>query len=294
MIPVVIDASAGAEIVTDTARGRALLRLLPSDVEGWVPQHFYAEVLGVLRHQSIFAKILTEEQAYVALGRLRRWHLRQAAVPPLLEAAWELRHNMRAADAMYVALGAVFLSDDHKLLNVPTFPPSIGVLRLPSAEPRGTGRRTGLIRDASLCDHMDRGDPDQQLTGNAVSPAHLLRSIRAQVAPADDRRPSQEVVGVLGDGDRAADQHKGEGRRLVVKGHGHARIALERPALARARSRVEHQIITVEGHPDGCDVRRSVTAQSAQLRGSCRQGGDELPPPRVTRDRQRPSAAERR
>ena len=104
MTPVVIDASAGAEIVTDTARGRALLRLLPTDAEGWVPQHFYAEVPGALRHQTVFANILTEDQTAVALGRLRRWHLHQAAVPPVLDAAWAFRHNLRAADAIYVAL----------------------------------------------------------------------------------------------------------------------------------------------------------------------------------------------
>jgi predicted nucleic acid-binding protein len=132
---VVIDASSGAEIVTDTARGRALLRLLPTDAEGWVPQHFYAEVLGVLRHQTVFAKILTEQQAAAALRRLQTWHVHQAAVPPLLDGAWAFRHNLRAADALYVVLalelGAALLSDDHKLLSSPTFPASIAVLRLP-------------------------------------------------------------------------------------------------------------------------------------------------------------------
>ena len=134
MTPVVIDASAGAEIVTDTARGRALLRLLPPDAEGWVPEHFFVEVLGVLRHQTLFAKILTDEQASVALRRLQRWHLRQAAVPPLLDDAWALRHNLRVADAVYVALadelGGALLSDDQKMLNAPTFPSSVQVLRL--------------------------------------------------------------------------------------------------------------------------------------------------------------------
>jgi hypothetical protein len=43
MTPVVIDASAGAEIVTDTRRGNALLRLLPQDADPWVPEHFFAE-----------------------------------------------------------------------------------------------------------------------------------------------------------------------------------------------------------------------------------------------------------
>jgi predicted nucleic acid-binding protein len=133
--PVVIDASAGAEIITDSARGRALLRLLSNDAEGWVPQHFYVEVLGVLRHQTLFARTLTEDQARVALGRLRSWHLKQAAVPPLLELAWSLRHNLRSADAVYVSLasvlGGVLMSDDHKLLNAPTFPPTVRTLRLP-------------------------------------------------------------------------------------------------------------------------------------------------------------------
>ena len=112
-----------------------MLRLLPVDAEGWVPQHFYAEVLGVLRHQAVFAKVLTEAQATVALGRLRRWHLHQAGVPSLLDTAWSFRHNMSAADALYVALavelGAAFLSDDHKLLNSSAFPATVGVLRLP-------------------------------------------------------------------------------------------------------------------------------------------------------------------
>jgi hypothetical protein len=48
MTPVVIDASAGAEIVTDARRGTVLLRLLPQDADPWVPEHFFAEVLAVI------------------------------------------------------------------------------------------------------------------------------------------------------------------------------------------------------------------------------------------------------
>jgi predicted nucleic acid-binding protein len=45
---------------------------------------------------------------------------------------------MTTADAIYIALakelgGAPFLSDDHKLMNAPTFPTDITVLRLPVA-----------------------------------------------------------------------------------------------------------------------------------------------------------------
>ncbi|MCB0957245.1 MAG: type II toxin-antitoxin system VapC family toxin [Ilumatobacteraceae bacterium] len=135
MTRVVIDASAGAEIVTATARGRALARVLPSDAELWVPEHFYVEVLGVLRHQSVIARTISPDRAELAVDRLRRWHLRQAAVAPLVLAAWSRRHNMSAADAVYVALaeqvGAALLTDDHRLTGAPTFPMNVAVLQLP-------------------------------------------------------------------------------------------------------------------------------------------------------------------
>ncbi len=52
MTAVVIDASAGVEIVAGTRRGRALARLLPVGAVGWVPEHFYPEVLAVLSDSS--------------------------------------------------------------------------------------------------------------------------------------------------------------------------------------------------------------------------------------------------
>lgn len=135
MTRVVIDASAGAEIVTATARGRALARLLPSNAELWVPEHFYVEVLGVLRHQSIITNIIDAARADQAVDRLHRWHLRQAAVAPLILPAWSQRHNMSVADAIYVALadqlGAALLTDDHRLVGAPTFPSGVTVLQLP-------------------------------------------------------------------------------------------------------------------------------------------------------------------
>jgi predicted nucleic acid-binding protein len=45
---VVIDASAGVEMVAGTRRGAAPAKLLSAEAEGWVPEHFYAEVLAVL------------------------------------------------------------------------------------------------------------------------------------------------------------------------------------------------------------------------------------------------------
>ena len=136
MTLVVIDASAGVEIVCDTRSGRALARLLPAGAEGWVPEHFYSEVLGVLRWQLLGQK-LSESQASVAVGRLRGWHLRHASVAPLVQAAWSYRHNLTAAAALYVVLaeqlGASLLTDDHRLTRAPTFPLHVTVLQLPAS-----------------------------------------------------------------------------------------------------------------------------------------------------------------
>lgn len=134
MSSVVIDASAGVEIVAETRRGRALARLVPAGSEGWVPEHFYAEVLGVLRRRFLIEAKLTESQATASVARLGSWHLHRASVAPLVPAAWRYRHNMTAADALYVALaeelGADLLTDDHRLAEAPTFPPGVNVLRL--------------------------------------------------------------------------------------------------------------------------------------------------------------------
>jgi predicted nucleic acid-binding protein len=132
---VVIDASAGVEIILDTHRGRALATLIPGGSEAWVPEHFIVEVLGGLRRQLLIEKMITDAQASTGRNRLRNWHLRRAAVRALGDDAWGYRHNIAMADAVYVALtdhlGAALLTDDHKLVSAPTFPRHINVLSLP-------------------------------------------------------------------------------------------------------------------------------------------------------------------
>ncbi len=133
MTLVVIDASASVEMVCDTRRGRALARLLPVGAEGWVPEHFYA---GGPRRAALAA---SRSKALRVPGdrRLGGWHLRHASVAPLVQAAWNYRHNLTAADALYVALaeqlGASLLTDDHRLAQAPTFPSHVPVLRLPAS-----------------------------------------------------------------------------------------------------------------------------------------------------------------
>ena len=134
MTRVVIDASAGAELVARSLRGRRLRMLIPDDAEEWVPEHFYVEVLSFIRRRAVVEQLLTDSDAATQLQRLRSWPLRRASVEPLVEAAWSLRHNMSVADALYVALadhlGAALLTDDVRLVNSPAFPRSVHPLIL--------------------------------------------------------------------------------------------------------------------------------------------------------------------
>jgi len=130
--PVVIDASAGVELIADTTRGRALRTLLPVDAVPWVPETFYVEVGSVLRRWDLNA-VLTPEQISEALRQLAAWPLHVAQVRSLFADAWRHRKNLTFADATYVALAehldAEVLTDDHKLANAPTL--DVRMLRLP-------------------------------------------------------------------------------------------------------------------------------------------------------------------
>lgn len=130
---VVVDASAGVELVVNTARGRALRRLIPKGALLAVPEHFFAEVSGVLRRWE-GSGALTSTVATGAVRRLTEWQLHRAQLAVLLEDAWAYRHNMSIADALYVVLadrvGAALLTDDQRLTNAPNFPRNVPVLKL--------------------------------------------------------------------------------------------------------------------------------------------------------------------
>ena len=114
----VVDASVLFEVVADTASSEALRAYLVSDTEHAAPHLVDAEVLSVVQ-SALRRGALDPTAASQAVSDLALWPGVRYPHQPLLERAWELRHNVRGHDAMYVALaealGATLLTLDHRL-----------------------------------------------------------------------------------------------------------------------------------------------------------------------------------
>ena len=130
MTAVVLDASAGIEMIPRTTTGRQLA------APGWpnarVPDGLFdVEVHAVLRRWDM-NRILTAPDITASRMRLAALRLRRATVASLANRAWQLRANITFSDGCYVALADVLqcplLTADQRLVNAPTLP--IGTLHL--------------------------------------------------------------------------------------------------------------------------------------------------------------------
>jgi predicted nucleic acid-binding protein len=101
---IVVDASALLEVLLRTPRGLRLEdRLLGVDESLHAPHLIDVEVAQVLRRFAA-AGDLTAERGWAALSDLAEWPLSRYAHEPLLERVWQLRQNVTAYDAVYLAL----------------------------------------------------------------------------------------------------------------------------------------------------------------------------------------------
>ena len=115
---VVVDASVlvDALLIDGTARAR----LAEANLQA--PDLIDAEVLAVLR-RLVLAERLPEQHALKALAISQRLGLRRNASRHLWPRAWELRANLSAYDALYVALaeqlGTTLLTADARAARAP-------------------------------------------------------------------------------------------------------------------------------------------------------------------------------
>ena len=128
MTVIVLDASAGAEIVVGSTLGRRLLTLAPLERTWWVPDHFHLECAGALR-RLLLKGVINEVRASTALARLLSLPVTVVRSQLLVAEAWTYRNNLIVQDAAYVVLakhlGAPLLTGDRKMAGAPNLPVQI-------------------------------------------------------------------------------------------------------------------------------------------------------------------------
>lgn len=113
---IVLDASAAVDVLLRTPEGSMPDRVLAGTAESLhAPELLDFEVLATLRRRERRGE-LVEARAREAMADLRDLPVFLYPTRPLLDRAWELRANVTAADALYLALcealGASLLTTD--------------------------------------------------------------------------------------------------------------------------------------------------------------------------------------
>lgn len=99
----VVDASCLYGVVADTSGAEVLRARLAADDDHAAPHVVDVEVLSVIRRDHLLGR-LDATAASQAVDDLHAWPGERFGHRSLLGRAWELRHNVRGWDAVYVAL----------------------------------------------------------------------------------------------------------------------------------------------------------------------------------------------
>jgi predicted nucleic acid-binding protein len=130
---IVLDASALVELLLHTPAGRAIAMRIADPALGLhVPHLADVEVAQALRRYARDGEIDTLAAA-TAIEDLHALDVQRHAHEPLLDRVWELRNNLGAYDAIYVALAEVLetvvLSCDRRLAGAPGMARRVEVVR---------------------------------------------------------------------------------------------------------------------------------------------------------------------
>lgn len=123
---IVLDASAGVELLLNSARGRRVARVVSESPDTLHAPHLIdLEVVQVLRRYHQMG-LLSLHRARAAIGEFRALRMRRHPHEPFLRRIWSLKDNLTAYDAAYVALcealDATLLTFDRRLAGVPGLP----------------------------------------------------------------------------------------------------------------------------------------------------------------------------
>lgn len=129
---IVLDTSVAVELLLNLPlASKVRSRLSNPDIELHAPHLLIVEVLQVLRRR-VAAGVTTNAQAQTALRFLEDLDVNYHDHLILAQRAWDLRENLTAYDAMYVALAEVFeaplLTSDKGLARAPGHHATIDLL----------------------------------------------------------------------------------------------------------------------------------------------------------------------
>lgn len=132
-MPVVVDASALAEVVLRTERA-AVVEELIEDESLVAPDLIGAEVLSVIR-RALLRGLVDRAAAERAVENLVGAPVRRMTTGPLVAAMWSLHANVTPYDASYVVLArmldAPLVTLDERLLRAPGLPVVLRTPRVP-------------------------------------------------------------------------------------------------------------------------------------------------------------------
>ena len=119
----VLDASGAVELLLNTAAGRRIANRIDDPTETIHAPHLIdVEVAHVLRRYTLLG-VLSAARCKRALGQWRELDVERYSHEHFLDRMWQLRHNVSAYDAAYVALtealSTVLVTGDGRLLRAP-------------------------------------------------------------------------------------------------------------------------------------------------------------------------------
>jgi predicted nucleic acid-binding protein len=114
----IVDASCLYEVLVGTERAELIRERFLADPDHGAPHLIDVEVFNVIRRDLLLGR-LDQTTADQAIDDLGDWPAERFGHRSLLHRAWELRHNVRGWDAMYVSLaevlGATLITTDARL-----------------------------------------------------------------------------------------------------------------------------------------------------------------------------------
>lgn len=133
---IVLDPSALVELLLVTPTGQAVATRIADPALGLhVPHLADVEVAQALRRYAKGGELAAADAA-LALEDLRALDLQRHAHEPLLDRVWELRQNLSAYDAVYVALAEVLettlLTCDQRLSRAPGLARRVELVKSPN------------------------------------------------------------------------------------------------------------------------------------------------------------------